>query len=206
MTFIMSCLPIAALFILWDIQFTRQGVWGFNPEHHSAIILMGMPIEEYLFFLVIPFCCTFTYEVLEIVGLRTHSSMQTLHRAIGVSAVIIAAATISSTYTSTVFLAVAAVCLVTWNEPNWLGRAYLSYAVLMIPFVAVNGLLTGTLIVDEVVWYNRQAIIGWRVGTIPVEDFAYCFAMFVSQIACYEQLKAQSKEKKWKQTYFQLSK
>jgi lycopene cyclase domain-containing protein len=41
----------------------------------------------------------------------------------------------------------------------------------------VNGILTGSLIEGEVVWYNPDEISGIRLITIPVEDFAYGFSL-----------------------------
>ena len=52
-------------FILWDIYFTYLGVWGFNAEYHSGILVINLPLEEILFFHIMPFCCLFTYFVLK---------------------------------------------------------------------------------------------------------------------------------------------
>ena len=52
-----------ALFIPWDIAFTEQGIWGFNPDYLSGIWVAGIPLEEWLFFLCI--ACLFTYESLK---------------------------------------------------------------------------------------------------------------------------------------------
>ena len=53
------------LFIPWDIAFTEQGIWGFNPDYLSGIWVAGIPLEEWLFFLCIPYACLFTYESLK---------------------------------------------------------------------------------------------------------------------------------------------
>jgi len=205
-SFGLSCLVISSMFILWDAQFTNAQVWGFNPLHHSRWLILGMPIEEVLFFLVIPYCCTFTYEVLQVVGIHFQKPMKTVHLSLGVLAAILSAVFIGSVYTSTVCLVVAVTCMATWQAQGWLSRAYLSFAVLLIPFIVVNGVLTGAFITEEVVWYSDQAITGWRIGTIPIEDVLYFFAMFFAQIALYERIKSASKEKLWKEVYFQLSK
>ena len=53
-----------ALFIPWDIAFTERGIWGFNPDYLSGLWIAGIPLEEWLFFLCIPYACLFTYESL----------------------------------------------------------------------------------------------------------------------------------------------
>lgn len=48
-------------FIVWDILFTEMKVWGFNADYLTGISLYNLPIEEVLFFVVVPFACTFIY-------------------------------------------------------------------------------------------------------------------------------------------------
>ena len=51
-------------FIVWDIIFTKNGVWGFSEVHASSLKFFYLPIEEWLFFIIIPFACVFIHEVL----------------------------------------------------------------------------------------------------------------------------------------------
>ena len=56
-------LPVAAVFYLWDLVAISRGHWWFNPERTTGILLPGqVPLEEALFFLVIPLCGLLTYE------------------------------------------------------------------------------------------------------------------------------------------------
>src|ERR1700761_1345965 len=51
-------------FIVWDVLFTRLGVWSFNDAYILGIRIGGLPIEEWLFFIVVPYACAFIYSCL----------------------------------------------------------------------------------------------------------------------------------------------
>jgi lycopene cyclase domain-containing protein len=57
---------------------------------------------------------------------------------------------------------------------------------LQIPFLIVNGILTGTGLDNPVVWYNPNHIIGLRIHTIPFEDTFYGMSMLLLSLALYE--------------------
>lgn len=59
---VLSILLPFILFILWDIFATTRGHWSFNPLYTVGFKIFGLPIEEILFFIVIPFCALFTWE------------------------------------------------------------------------------------------------------------------------------------------------
>ena len=50
------------LFIIWDIIVTARGHWSFNPNYTIGLRIYNLPVEEVLFFLIIPFCGLFTWE------------------------------------------------------------------------------------------------------------------------------------------------
>ena len=58
---------IVIIFGGWDIFATYRGHWYFNPEGVGKIRIVNLPLEEVLFFVVIPFCCIFTWEALKFV-------------------------------------------------------------------------------------------------------------------------------------------
>jgi hypothetical protein len=47
---------------VWDIIATERGDWDFNPEHLIGSYILGLPIEEILFFITVPYSCIFIYE------------------------------------------------------------------------------------------------------------------------------------------------
>jgi lycopene cyclase domain-containing protein len=57
-----AILPVAAVFIIWDEIAVRARIWTYNFDYITGVnIPFHMPIEEVLFFLVIPLCALLTY-------------------------------------------------------------------------------------------------------------------------------------------------
>jgi lycopene cyclase domain-containing protein len=57
-----AILPVAAVFLVWDAAAAAAKVWSYNPAYVlGARIGFGIPIEEVLFFVVIPLCGLLTY-------------------------------------------------------------------------------------------------------------------------------------------------
>ncbi|MFA4909192.1 MAG: lycopene cyclase domain-containing protein [Candidatus Omnitrophota bacterium] len=49
----------------WDVLAAARGHWSFRREAVRPFRFLGLPLEEILFFVVIPFCCLFTWETLK---------------------------------------------------------------------------------------------------------------------------------------------
>lgn len=61
--------PVAAAFVVWDLLAIRAGWWSFDARYVVGLTLPGgLPIEEFLFFLVIPLCALLTFEAVR--GMR----------------------------------------------------------------------------------------------------------------------------------------
>jgi lycopene beta-cyclase len=59
-----TVLPVAAVFIAWDLVATARGHWWFSARFTLDVRVLGLPVEEWLFFLVVPVCALLTYEAL----------------------------------------------------------------------------------------------------------------------------------------------
>jgi lycopene cyclase domain-containing protein len=57
-----SMAVVCVVFWLWDIVATARGHWSFNPGYVMGCRLLGMPVEEWLFFVVVTFVSVFTWE------------------------------------------------------------------------------------------------------------------------------------------------
>lgn len=73
-----SVLPVAVLFVVWDLVAIQRDHWWFNPAYTTGIVLPGgLPLEELVFFLVIPICGLLTFEAVGIVRGRGRTPRST---------------------------------------------------------------------------------------------------------------------------------
>lgn len=57
-----AVVPVAAVFVIWDAIAIAGHVWTYNPRYISGIdVGFSVPLEELLFFIVIPVCGLLTY-------------------------------------------------------------------------------------------------------------------------------------------------
>jgi lycopene cyclase domain-containing protein len=63
LTLAATVVPIAAVFTLGDIAAYRRGWWRWNPRFTLRPRVVGLPLEEIAFFLVIPVASILTWEV-----------------------------------------------------------------------------------------------------------------------------------------------
>ena len=177
-------LLMALVFIPWDIYFTQQGFWGFNPKYLTGIEWFGLPMEEWLFFFWIPYACLFTHHVLSSLvrwwplSLRMSNWVYVM-----VVTVLIIGLWygINQWYTATAFIYALLVLGLTQNTaPELLPSFFMSYLIILIPFFVVNGVLTGSGLPEPVVWYNDTENFSLRLGTIPIEDTIYNLGMLLT--------------------------
>ncbi len=71
---------------------------------------------------------------------------------------------------------------------------YLTYLLILPFFFLSNGILTGTGIVNEVVWYNNTENLMLRIGTIPIEDIIYGMLLIFLNIYIYQRLKMKKRK------------
>ena len=181
-------------FIIWDVYFTVQGYWGFNPVYLIGIDLLHLPIEEWLFFICIPYACVFThYAILELNPKLRYG--QIASQAVFVTLVMLLLIGLTAfwdkAYTRFDFLfALLVLVVVRWKKPSLLEGFFVTFIFMLIPFFLVNGVLTGSWITDQIVWYNDSENMGIRMGTIPVEDSIYALSMILMNLFLFERFQS----------------
>jgi len=191
--FLPAMLITMLFFIIWDILFTKWGVWGFNPRYLTGINIVNLPLEEWLFFITVPYACIFSYEALNYHIKKDYFSniAVPLSWILIVGLTVIGVLNLSKIYTSVTFLLLAAFLLlhILVIRSKYLGRFYFAWTVLMIAFLFVNGILTGSFTPEPIVWYNDSQNLAIRIFTIPVEDVFYGIFLILMNISIYEKLK-----------------
>ncbi len=178
-----SILITGVLFISIDIIFTKLRIWGFNPGYHSKIIILNLPLEEWLFFIVIPYASLFIHFVLIAYKPDLFLSDRVVRILSGTLIIILVSVMAFNTeksYTLVYFTATVIVILIDLlGKAQLLNRFFISFIIILVPFFIVNAILTGTFINEEVVWYDGSEILGIRLLTIPVEDISYAFSLIL---------------------------
>jgi lycopene cyclase domain-containing protein len=188
-----SIIIVTLFYIAFDIYFTKLGVWGFNPRYHSSLVLFKLPIEEWLFFIVIPYASLFLHDS---IVLYYHKIRLPNHWAkfVSVSLMIISLFLVffnlEKAYTTYIFSLVLVVLMLSFfDKTNVINSFYITFLVILIPFILVNAILTGSFIDEPIVWYNNNENLGILFLTIPVEDFGYAFSLILFNLLLRNKLK-----------------
>lgn len=62
-----TLLPVVVVFVGWDLWAIDAGQWHYDPRQIVGVLLPGrLPLEELLFFVVVPVCAILTWEAVRI--------------------------------------------------------------------------------------------------------------------------------------------
>jgi lycopene cyclase domain-containing protein len=172
-------------YIIWDVIVTFRGDWWFNKEYLIGLEIAGLPIEEILFFIVVPYSCIFIYEnFVYFIKDKEIFYNKYFYYIISILFLITGLIFYHQDYTILSLLSCALFFFVA-NKfyPSFLkSRLFWFYIILsFVAFMIFNYLLTSTIIV----FYNPEAIWGIRITTIPLEDFFYNFSMLSFYLMFY---------------------
>ena len=188
--FFLAIISVGLFFIIWDIYFAYQNVWGFNDDYLIGIRWFKLPLEEWLFFLLIPYASNFIHYSLEYFFPKLELS-KSFTQGITILLFIVSLGVftwnLDKIYTASSFglfaLLMLFQMLFQWKYAR---RFYLSFILIYIPFFFVNSALTGSYSEKPVVFYDDAENLGIRVGTMPLEDSFYCFSMLYGSVLLFE--------------------
>lgn len=191
--YVFGAMLLPALFyIVWDNYFAGLQVWFFNPAYVLPnTFIFNLPVEEVLFFFVVPYNCIFIYECICTYFPKLQSSKwaDTALWVLALILCIIGLVNLPLLYTSYTAIFLAIFIFFVWCFRKYFNSfnstAFLiSYAVILIPFLIVNGFLTAL----PVITYNNNQNLALRIYTIPVEDVFYGMLLVMMNVVGYEKL------------------
>jgi len=177
---------VSTAYIIWDAIATKRGDWAFNPEHLLGVYILGLPLEEILFFITVPYSCIFIYETVSFYLKEKQLNINPKYFIIP-SFFFIAMGIFfydqHYTFTVSIFSAAFFIGSILFKEKLLLSKNFwITMLISFLPFLIVNYFLTSIPIVN----YNDAAFSGKRFITIPYEDFLYSFSMIALWILFYE--------------------
>ena len=185
----------ASLYIVWDIYFIHKAVWGFNEAYITGIKIINLPVEEVLFFFVVPYCCMFIYECVRcyLPELKDKKTADTFLKILAFLLAITGIFFYARCYTSWTFLLTGFFIAMIYSLPRYFrlfdaASFLISFCIMIVPFLIVNGFLTAI----PVVLYNDAENLGIRIFTIPFEDTFYGMLLILMNIIIYEKFKNNS--------------
>jgi lycopene cyclase domain-containing protein len=186
---LISAVIVSIPYLIWDALVTGKH-WTFNSSYVTGISLAGLPIEECMFFITVPFACLFTWEMVNRFITNLDSNLGLYLRKI---AMVLPVAAIwlfldGKQYTGLVliFLSIAVFIDKVAATNLLLKRNFYIYLGYIIFFTLIfNGYLTWR----PVVLYGESYQIGFRIFTIPLEDFGYGISFLFLCTILFEKLK-----------------
>ncbi len=185
-----AILIVAIPFLVWDAMVTGKH-WWFNENYTLDFRVMGLPIEECMFFFTVPFAGIFIWESLRfnysnrlIDGMRFVYYLFYSCAPIGVLLFIQ-----GKEYSGLMFFSLAITALYDRLSKTRLLLQKLLYVYLAIA-AALILLFNGFLTARPVVLYDYRYQLGFKIFTIPIEDFGYGFSLLLLATMLYEKFKA----------------
>jgi len=175
-------------YIIWDVLVTGSH-WHFNKAYTLDFRLFGLPIGEWLFFITVPFGCLLVWETLSDAKLSTRLRPlryvgTVLYIALPIGIWVFS---IGKQYTGLVLCCIGLVGLTdTLLRTKLLmqPKTYIYLGIVVGLILIFNGYLTAR----PVVLYGEAYQMGYRILTIPIEDFGYGFTLMLFNAMFYEKV------------------
>lgn len=175
---------VAVPFVLWDAWAVSAGHWDFNTRFVTGLFIGNLAFEEIAFFIAIPFAMLAIYEWLPKRTDRGETSRFGISVIVLLSVLFLFANSVW-TYTFVVALSSLLALIASWLSTEIFTRHFWTLHIVGLAlFLVFNMILTSVPIIE----YGAENIIGIRIGTIPLEDVLYNFALLSFSVTSYNRL------------------
>ena len=181
-------------FLIWDASVTNRH-WFFAEEYTLGFRIFGLPFEEILFFFTVPYACLFTWQMVkkyfgaDLGNKDKYSLNNKISLVISSIFLIISiiAINVGKEYTSLSALSFSLSILFDryFGSKIFATKRFLAYFLFVSFFTFIfNGYLTWRPIVT----YDEIYQIGFRIFTIPIEDFFFGYALLILSTSLFEKM------------------
>jgi lycopene cyclase domain-containing protein len=177
------------IFSIWDIRFTQLGIWTFNPDYIVGLEIFTLPVEEYLFFVIVPLSGVFIYEFLKV----KLSRFEKPNLFLSVSLILLIFLGITAFLSReklypffTFFLLTIYFGYTIFRNKfkTHYTKFYLTYFIMVVPYLLFSGLLN-TIPVKS---YDLLHQLNISFFYSPIENLGYLFLLLLMNIAIFENL------------------
>lgn len=180
----------SAIFIMMNKRFIESDIISFNNNYLIGKTILKLPIEEWLFLLVISF---FSFSVYLLVSERfANFEKPDLFYAISLVLLLVIGFVAWTSREKLIpffgFFLLAiyfAYTLFRNRFKTHFGKFYITYLIVALPFLIVKAILN-TL---PVLLYNNEHTLGIRLFSMPVEEFGYLFLLMLINVTIFEYLR-----------------
>lgn len=174
--YLKSVLLVSIPFIVWDYFAVHLGHWSFNESYIIGIYIANLAVEEVMFFLTVPLVMSIIFKL----GSRKKGKIVKSKEIVlvlfllGLTLLILSSAVNSYTFiVSIVYLISIAILRLKYTSLFKSASFWYNQIFLFSLFVIFNTILTALPIIE----YGEGYYLGFRIGTIPIEDFFFNFAL-----------------------------
>lgn len=192
-----AALIVAIPFVIWDAAVTGRH-WWFDGRYTMGFRPFGLPLEEVLFFLSVPYACGFLWET---VMRPARPQLRAGTASIYVAAALALALGLGlfasgREYTGLALSALALAIVLDDALGTGLCRQP-RFWLFLLAVVGLNFVFNGYLTGRPVVHYDPRYQLDLRIGTVPVEDFVYGSALMIGVVALFHWFEGRSAVPSW---------
>lgn len=182
--FLPVVLYVSLPFVLWDVWAANEGHWAFSDRFIFGPYIAGIPLEEILFFVTVPLAMCIVWESVSgrIAEKRLRYDDRALWVVLSIAGIVMLIINWDRGYTRSALLGYLVVNTFLYVFRYLKSKHFAVFSLIhLVVFFVSNTVLTSL----PVITYGEGSYIGYRIGTIPIEDFFFSYALINLALLAY---------------------
>lgn len=201
---ILSILCSGIFFTLRNYYFINIGVKTYNPEHIIGTTIYGVPIEDMLFFITVPYAFIFIYrwvtKYFQFLEIQQFTYIFSL--TLTITSILLSIIYYNYIYT---FLTVSVLAVLNGivyfgYTPKWYSKFLIAFFIVTLHYILIDGIITLT-VENKIVNHAEGSVIGLYFFSIPIEDILGFFLLFLMVTTYYEVFQRKLASNKKEESY-----